>query len=67
MSDAVDMMDYYPHDNVKRSDVWTTKDDRQLKIADMTDEHLYYAYRKFDDPRLAREVLLRLFKKEAIK
>jgi len=33
----------------------------------MDDEHLYNAYRKFDDKRLEREIILRLFKKELIK
>jgi len=43
---------------------WTTKDGRNIKISEMTDSHLYNAYKKFDDERLAREILLRLFAKE---
>jgi hypothetical protein len=66
MSDAIDI-DYYGNSEVVVSDVWVTKDDRNIKISDMTNEHLYYAYRKFDDPRLAREILLRLFANEVIK
>jgi hypothetical protein len=46
--------------------IWTTKDGKELKISEMTDDHLYYAYRKFDDKRLAREMLLRLFKKQIV-
>ena len=66
MSDAIDI-DYYGNSEVVVSDVWVTKDDRKIKINDMTNEHLYYAYRKFDDQRLAREILLRLFANEVLK
>jgi hypothetical protein len=66
MSDAVDI-DYYGINEVVVSDLWVTKDNTRIKIKDMTNKHLYYAYRKFDDPRLAREVLLRLFANEVIK
>jgi S-formylglutathione hydrolase FrmB len=44
--------------------IWTTKDDRKIMVSQMTDSHLYNAYKKFDDERLAREILLRLFAKE---
>ena len=33
----------------------------EIAISDMTDIHLYYAFRKTDDKRLRREILLRLF------
>lgn len=33
----------------------------EIAISDMTDTHLYYAFRKTDDKRLRREILLRLF------
>jgi len=49
------------------SNIWATKDGRRLKISEMTDEHLYNAYKKFNAETLAREILLRLFKKEVEK
>ena len=49
------------------SDRWMTKDGTSICISDMTDSHLYNAYKKFDDERLAREMLLRLFKKASDK
>ena len=49
------------------SDRWMTKDGTSICISDMTDSHLYNAYKKFDDERLAREILLRLFKKASDK
>lgn len=46
-------------------DIWVTKDGTEIRISDMEDKHLYFAYRKFNDDRLAREMLLRLFAKSA--
>ena len=46
--------------------IWTTKGDKKIMVSEMTDLHLYNAYKKFDDERLAREMLLRLFKKEVV-
>jgi hypothetical protein len=49
------------------SNRWMTKDGTSICISDMPDSHLYNAYKKFDDERLAREMLLRLFKKASEK
>ena len=69
MSDAVDMMDYYPLDNPinEHSIFWTTKDGREILISSMSNEHLLNAFLKFNDKRLAREITIRLFTKEVIK
>jgi hypothetical protein len=48
-----------PHTN----DMWITKDKEEIHISDMDNAHLYNAYLKFNDNRLAREMLLRLFRK----
>ena len=53
-----------PRDN--NCAIWTTKGDKKIMVSEMTDLHLYNAYKKFDDERLAREMLLRLFKKEVV-
>jgi len=53
--------------NIIRSDRWVTKDGTSICISDMEDSHLYNAYKKFNDERLAREILLRLFKKASEK
>jgi hypothetical protein len=53
-----------PRDN--NCAIWTTKGDKKIMVSEMTDLHLYNAYKKFDDERLAREMLLRLFKKEIV-
>jgi hypothetical protein len=68
MSWAIDMgFDGYPDlvdiPSNDADDIWVTKDNQKVRIGKMTDEHLYFAYRKFNDDRLAREMLLRLFKK----
>ena len=44
-------------------DEWLTRNDEVIKISDMTNQHLYNAYRLTGNDRLQREVLLRLFKK----
>ena len=50
-----------------QNNIWITKDNQEIRISEMTDSHLYFAYRKFNDNRLAREMLLRLFKKASEK
>lgn len=49
----------------KGDDTWTTKDGEVIEIKNMSDKHLFNAYRKFNDHTLAREMLLRLFAKSA--
>ena len=44
-----------------RTEVWTTKDGRQIDIRDMDDKHLFNAYRHSQDRLLFREMVLRLF------
>ena len=44
-----------------RTDVWTTKDGREIAIKDMDDRHLFNAYRHSQDELLFREMVLRLF------
>ena len=44
-------------------DEWLTRDDEFIKISDMTNQHLYYAYKLTNDKRLQREMMLRLFMK----
>lgn len=72
MSWAEDMgFDGYPDlvdiPSTDEDSVWVTKDRKEILISEMTDSHLYFAYRKFNDDRLAREMLLRLFKKASEK
>ena len=44
-----------------RTEVWTTKDGREISIKDMDDKHLFNAYRHSQDRLLFREMVLRLF------
>jgi hypothetical protein len=44
-----------------RTEVWTTKDDREIAIRDMEDSHLFNAYKLSQDGLLFREMVLRLF------
>ena len=44
-----------------RTEVWTTKDGREIAIKDMEDKHLFNAYRYSQDGLLFREMVLRLF------
>ena len=46
---------------------WTTAKGETIRICDMTDLHLYHACRKFNDDRLFKEVVLRMFYKEFLK
>jgi hypothetical protein len=44
-----------------RTEVWTTKDKREIAIKDMEDSHVLNAYRQSQDRLLFREMVLRLF------
>ena len=44
-----------------RTEVWTTKDGREIPIKNMEDSHVLNAYRLSQDRLLFREMVLRLF------
>jgi hypothetical protein len=44
-----------------RTEMWTTKDGRQIAIKDMEDSHLFNAYKHSQSGTLFREMVLRLF------
>jgi hypothetical protein len=46
-----------------RTEVWTTKDGREIAVKDMEDSHVLNAYRRSQDGLLFREMVLRLFER----
>ena len=44
-----------------RTEVWMTKDGRQIAVKDMEDSHLYNAYQHSQDRLLFCEMVVRLF------
>ena len=50
-----------------RTEMWTTKDGREIAIRDMEDSHVLNAYRQSQDRLLFREMVLRLFEQRVRK
>ena len=44
-------------------DNWLSRDGTIIKIYEMTNQHLYNAYKLTNDERLQREMMLRLFRR----
>jgi hypothetical protein len=47
-----------------RTEVWITKDKREIAIKDMEDSHLFNAYKQSQNGILFREMVLRLFEEK---
>jgi hypothetical protein len=45
------------------ADEWLTRDDEVVKISDMTNQHLYNAFKLTGAECLQREIMLRLFRR----
>ena len=50
-----------------RTEMWTTKDGRQIAVKDMEDSHVLNAYKQSQDRLLFREMVLRLFEQRVRK
>jgi hypothetical protein len=51
---------YYEPDELE-DDEWLTREGKAIKIADMTNQHLYNAFNLTGNERLQREMVLRLY------